>query len=87
VKDKNGNLHANSHNILNRWKNYSYLLNVHGVSDVRQINMYAADPPVPEPSHFILKLLLQSSEVMSLGTDKIMTADSSRRSNITTYDP
>jgi hypothetical protein len=38
VKDENGDLLADSHNILIRWKNYfSQLLNVHRVSDVRQI--------------------------------------------------
>jgi hypothetical protein len=37
VKDENGDLLADSHNILNRRKNYYYqLLNVHSVSDVRQ---------------------------------------------------
>jgi hypothetical protein len=40
VKDDNGDLLADSHNILNRWKNYlSQLLNVHNVSDVRQIEV------------------------------------------------
>jgi flavorubredoxin len=38
VKDANGYLLADSHNILNMRKNYfSQLLNVHNVSDVRQI--------------------------------------------------
>jgi hypothetical protein len=38
VRDENGVLLVDSHNILNRWKNYfSQLLNVHNVSDVRQI--------------------------------------------------
>jgi hypothetical protein len=47
VKDENGNMLADSHNILNRWKNYfSQLLNVHIVSDV--------------PVVLRLKLLLQS---------------------------
>jgi hypothetical protein len=37
IKEKNGDLLADSHSILNRWKNYFWqLLNVHGVSDVRQ---------------------------------------------------
>jgi hypothetical protein len=37
VKDENGDLLANSHNILNRWMNYySQLLNVRRVSHVRQ---------------------------------------------------
>jgi hypothetical protein len=38
VTDENGDLLADSHNVLNRSKNYfSQLLNVHKVSDVRQI--------------------------------------------------
>jgi hypothetical protein len=38
VKSENGDLLADSHNILNMWKNYfSQLLKVHRVSDVRQI--------------------------------------------------
>jgi hypothetical protein len=40
---------ADSHNILNRWKNYSQLLNV---SDVRQIEIHTAEPLVPDPSPF-----------------------------------
>jgi hypothetical protein len=39
VQDENGDLLADSHNILNRWKNYVLLLNVHRVSDVRQIEI------------------------------------------------
>jgi hypothetical protein len=36
VKDENDDMLADSHNILNRWKNYcSQLLNVHNFSDVR----------------------------------------------------
>jgi hypothetical protein len=35
VKDENGDLLADSHNILNRWKNYfSQLLNVYRASDI-----------------------------------------------------
>jgi hypothetical protein len=38
VKDENGDLLADSHNILSRLKNcFSQLLNVHNASDVRQI--------------------------------------------------
>jgi hypothetical protein len=47
VKDENGDLLADSHNILNKWKNYfSLLLNVHNVSDVRQIGVHKAEPLV-----------------------------------------
>jgi hypothetical protein len=35
---------------LKRWKNYfSQLLNVYGVSDVRQIEIHATEPLVPDP--------------------------------------
>jgi hypothetical protein len=48
VKDDNGDLLADSHNILNRWKNYfSQLLNVHSVSDVRQTEVHMVEPLVP----------------------------------------
>jgi hypothetical protein len=48
---------ADSHNILNRWKNYfSQLLNVHRFSDVRQIEMYTAEPSVPDPSAFEVEI-------------------------------
>jgi hypothetical protein len=52
---------ADAHNILNRWKNYfSRLLNVHRVSDVRQIEIHTAEPLVPKPVFLGLKLLLQT---------------------------
>jgi hypothetical protein len=52
VKDDNGDLLVDSHNILNRWENYfSQLLNVHNVSDVRQIEVHMAEALVPGPSH------------------------------------
>jgi hypothetical protein len=51
VKDENDDLLADYHNILNMWKNYFYrVLNVHRVSDVRQIEIHTAEPLVPEPS-------------------------------------
>jgi hypothetical protein len=51
VKVENGNLLADSHNMLNRWKKYvSQLLNVHNVSDVRQIEVRTAEPLEPGPS-------------------------------------
>jgi hypothetical protein len=56
VKDGNGDLPADSHNILNRWKNYfSQLLNVHWVSDVRQIEIHTAEAIVPEIAIATLK--------------------------------
>jgi hypothetical protein len=61
VTDGNGDLPAASHNILNRWRNYfSQLLNVHRASDVRQIEIYTAEPLVTESVLLKLKLLFQS---------------------------
>jgi hypothetical protein len=51
-KDENGDLLADIHNKLNRWKNYfSQLLNVHNVSDVRQNQVHTAEALVSVPSH------------------------------------
>jgi hypothetical protein len=51
VKDENGDLLADSHNILNRWKMYFFqLLNVHAVSDVKQIDVHTAEPLILGPS-------------------------------------
>jgi hypothetical protein len=61
VKDENGYLLADSHNILNRWKNYfSQLLNVHRVIDVRQIER--AEPLVRDPSRFDVKISIAKLE-------------------------
>jgi hypothetical protein len=57
VKDENGDLLADSHNILNRWKNYfSQLLNVHRVSDVKQREIHTAEALEPEVEIAIAKL-------------------------------
>jgi len=41
VKDDKGDLVADSHSILARWRNYfSQILNVHGVIDTRQTEIY-----------------------------------------------
>jgi hypothetical protein len=51
-KDENGYLLVDSNIILNRRKSYfSQLLNVHDVSDVRQIEIHTAEPLAPGPSH------------------------------------
>jgi hypothetical protein len=58
-KDENGDLLPDSHNILNRWNNYfSQLLNVHGVSDVKQIEIHTAEPLVPDPSPFEVEIAI-----------------------------
>jgi hypothetical protein len=51
VKAESGDLLADSHSILNRWKNYfCQLLNVHGFNDIRQTEIHTAEPLVPWPS-------------------------------------
>jgi hypothetical protein len=63
VKDENGDLFADSHNILNT------LLNVHNVSDVRQIEVHMAESLVPGPSHLEVKIAI--AKLKSPGSDKI----------------
>jgi hypothetical protein len=59
VKDENGDLLAKSHNILKRWKNFfSQLLNVHRVSDIRQIEIHTVEPLVPDPSPFEVEIAI-----------------------------
>jgi hypothetical protein len=49
IKDENGDLLADSHNILNRLKKYfSRLLNYHSVTNVRQLEIHTAETLVPD---------------------------------------
>jgi hypothetical protein len=53
VNDEKGDLVADSHSILARWRNhFSQLLNIHGVNDFRQTELHMAEPLVPEPREF-----------------------------------
>jgi hypothetical protein len=73
VKDENGDLLVNSHNILNRWKNcFSQLLNVHNNSDVRQTKVHMAEPLVPDPSHLEVEIAIAKLKKYKLpGSDRI----------------
>jgi hypothetical protein len=73
VKDENGDLFADSHNVWNRWKNYfSQLLNVHHVSDVRQIEVHTAEPLIPSPSRLEVEIAVAKlKKYKSLGSDQI----------------
>jgi hypothetical protein len=73
VKDVNGDLLADFHDILNRWKNYfSQLLNVHNVSDVRQIEVHTAEPLVPGPSRLEVEIAIAKlKKYKSPGSDQI----------------
>jgi hypothetical protein len=81
VEDENGDLLADSHNILNGWKNYfSQLLNVHRVSDVRQIEIHTAEPLVPDLSPFEVEIAIENlKRYKSPGSDGISRGNRSTR--------
>jgi hypothetical protein len=53
VKGENGDLLVDSHNILNRWKNY-----LCRISDVRQIEVHTAELLVHDPSPFEVEIAI-----------------------------
>jgi hypothetical protein len=73
VKDEIGDLLADSHNILNSWKMYFFqLLNVHNVSDVRQIEVHTAELLVPGPSRLEAEIAIAKlKKYKSPGSDQI----------------
>jgi hypothetical protein len=74
VKDENGDLLVDSHNILNRWKNCfsQQLLNVHNVSDVRQIEVHTAELLVPGLSRLEVEIAIAKlKRYKSPGSDQI----------------
>jgi hypothetical protein len=73
VKDEKGDLDADSHSILGRWRNHFFqLLNVHGVKDVRQTEIYTAEPLVPEPSDSEVEMAIKKlKRHKSPGIDQI----------------
>ena len=64
---------ADSHSIMARWRNYfSQILNVHGVSDVRQAEIHTAEPLVPEPSALEVEMAIEKLKShKSPGIDQI----------------
>jgi hypothetical protein len=52
VKNENADLLADSYNILIDRRSTSQLSNVHRTSDVRQVEIHAVEPLVPDHSHF-----------------------------------
>jgi hypothetical protein len=66
VKDEKGDLVADSHSIMTRWRTYfSQLLNVHGAKDVRQAEIHTAEPLVPEPRAFEVELAIEKVLIKS----------------------
>jgi len=72
-KDDKGDLVADSHCILARWRNYfSKILNVHGINDFRQTEIHTAEPLVPEPSASEVESAIENLKShKSPGTDQI----------------
>jgi hypothetical protein len=73
MKDENDNLLAEPQNILNKWKNiFNQALNVHGVHDVRQMDIQTAEPLVSEPSLVKVEIVVgKLKSYKSPGTDQI----------------
>jgi hypothetical protein len=58
---------------LNRWKDlFNQVLNVHGIREVKQMDIHTAEPLVPEPSLFEVEIVIGKLErYKSPGTDQI----------------
>jgi len=73
VKDDKGDLVADTHSVMARWRNYfSQLLNVHEDNDVRQAEIHTVEPLVPEPSALEVELAIEKlKNHKSPGIDQI----------------
>jgi hypothetical protein len=57
VQDEKGDLVADCHSILARWRNhFPQLFNIHGINDVRQTEVHPAESLVSEPSAFEVEM-------------------------------
>jgi len=73
VKDEKGELVADRHSIVARWRNYfSQLLNVHQDNGVRQAEIHTVEPLVPDPSAFEVEVTIRKlKNHKSPGVDQI----------------
>jgi hypothetical protein len=73
IKDEKGCLLEDPHKVLNGCKNvFNQVLNVHGVHDVRQMDIHMAEPLVPEPS--LVKVEIASGKFKRYKcTDRILS--------------
>ena len=73
VKDEEGDLVADCHSILAKWRNhFSHLFNVRGVNDVRQMDIQTAELLVSEPSVFEVEMAIEKlKNHKSPGIDQI----------------
>jgi hypothetical protein len=74
--DNNGDLLADSNNIVNRWKSsFFQLLNVHNANDVRQMDIHTAEPLVLGPSYLEVDIAIAKlKKYKSPGSDQILAA-------------
>jgi hypothetical protein len=73
VKDENGDMLADTHYILNRWKNYfTQLLQCIVSGMLRQIEIHTAEPLVPGSSHLEVEIATgKLKKYKTPGTDQI----------------
>jgi hypothetical protein len=73
IKDDNGILLADPQSAFNRWKNFfNQALNVHGVHNVRQMDVHTAEPLIPEPSLVKVEIAIgKLKSYKSPGADQI----------------
>jgi hypothetical protein len=74
IKDENCNLLADHKSVLNRWKNFfNQVLNVHEVHNVRQMDIYMAEPLIQEPSLVKVEIAIgKLKSYKSLGADQVL---------------
>jgi hypothetical protein len=84
IKDEDGNLLADPQSVLNRWKSFfNQVLNIHGVHNIRQMDIHMAEPLVPEPS--LVELEIATGKLKSYkspGNDQILAKLIKARSEI-----
>ena len=67
VKDEKGDLVADSHTNMARWRNYfSQIMNVNGVSDVKQAEIHTAEPLGPEPRVLEVELAIEKLKKLQI---------------------
>jgi hypothetical protein len=73
VKDEKGDLVADSHSVLARWRDhFSQLLNMHGVNNVRQTEVHTTEPLVRELNAFEFEMVIEKlKRHKSPGIDQI----------------
>jgi hypothetical protein len=73
IKNEDDNLRADPQSVFNRWKNFfNQVPNMHGVHDVRQMDIHTAEPLEPEPRLVEVEIAIgKFKRYKSAGTDYI----------------